>query len=51
MTSEDFLKAFAQMSPEDQDSIRAELTGKAGPLGERNPMATCRGLMEKMKCC
>ena len=45
MKREDFFKAFAEMSPEDQEAIRAELIGKAAA----DPMAMCQGMMQKIK--
>ena len=52
MTRDEFLKAFAAMSPGDQEAIRAEITGK----GKRQEAgATCcptelmGKVMEKMK--
>ena len=52
MTRDEFLKAFADMSSEDQEAIRAEITGK----GKRQEAgATCcptdpmEKMMEKMK--
>ncbi len=61
MKREDFLKAFAEMSPEDQEAIRAELIGKAADptamchnmmeriMASGNPMEVCQEIMEKMK--
>lgn len=51
MKREDFLKAFAEMSPEDQASIRAELVGKAAQQGAWDLTAVCHEMMQKMKCC
>jgi len=51
MKREDFLKAFARLSVEEQESICAELVGKIGPQGGRDPQATCRQMMQQMKCC
>ncbi len=49
MNRADFLKAFGEMSPEDQEAIRAELAGKAASQEAWDPMAICQGMMEKMK--
>ena len=49
MNRADFLKAFGEMSPEDQEAIRAELAGKAASQEALDPMAMCQGMMEKMK--
>ena len=49
MKTADFLKAFGEMSSEDQEAIRAELWGKAASQETRDPMAMCHGLVEKMK--
>jgi hypothetical protein len=48
MKREDVLKAFAELSPEDQEAIRAELTGKGTSQGTGDPMAMCHGMMEKI---
>ncbi len=49
MNRADFLKAFGDMSPEDQEAIRAELARKAASQEALDPMAMCQGMMEKMK--
>lgn len=61
MKRQDFIKAFAEMSTEDQEAIRAELIGKAADpiakchsmmeqiMASGNPMAMCQEMMEKMK--
>ncbi len=49
MNRADFLRAFGEMSPEDQEAIRAELAGKAASQEAWDPMAVCQGMMEKMK--
>ncbi len=49
MNRADFLKAFGEMSPEDQEAIRAELAGKAASQEAWDPMAMCQGMMEEMK--
>ncbi len=49
MKRADFLKAFGELSPEDQEAIRAELAGKAASQEALDPMAMCQGMMEKMK--
>ncbi len=57
MNKDDLLKALADLSPEDQEAIRAELT--KGETAEEEagaacpPMAMCKEMMEKMggKCC
>ena len=53
MNREDFLKAFADMSPGDQEAIRAELIGRKASHEMGDPMAICHEMMEKMKgkCC
>lgn len=51
MKREDFLTAFARLSVEEQESIRAELGGKVGSQGGWDPKATCRQMMQRMKCC
>lgn len=51
MTREDFLKAFAELAPEEQESIRNALAGKAAPQGVWDSMAMCQEMMQKMKCC
>ena len=53
MNREDFLKAFADMSPGDQEAIRAELFGKRASQETGDPMAMCQEMMQKMKgkCC
>ncbi len=48
MKREDFLKAFAEMSPEDQEAIRAELTGKGAPQEAGSPCGPM-GMPEGMK--
>ncbi len=48
MNREDFLKAFAEMSPEDQETIRAELIGKGASHETGDPMAMCHAMMEKI---
>ena len=50
MTKEDFLKAFAELSPEERESIRDALTRKAASQGV-DSMAMCQEMMQKMKCC
>ena len=52
MTRDEFLKAFAAMSPQDQEAIRAEITGKgkrqeAGATS--SPTDLMGKVMEKMK--
>ncbi len=49
MKKEDLLKAFAEMSPGDQDAIRAELIGKQASDKPRDPIAVCWETMWKMK--
>ena len=52
MKREDFLKAFAGMSLEDQEEIRTEITKKRETGEEETgggPMAICHEMMEKMK--
>ena len=49
MNRADFLKAFGEMSPEDQEAVRAEVAGKAASQDAWDPMAVCQGMMEKMK--
>lgn len=53
MKREDLLKAFAEMSPEDQDAIRGELIGKQASDKTGDPMAVCWEMMRTMKgkCC
>ncbi len=53
MKREDFLKAFADMSPGDQEAIRAELIGRKASHEMGDPMAMCQEIMQKMKgkCC
>jgi DUF2892 family protein len=51
MTREDFLMAFAELSPEEQESIRNALTGKVASQGVWDSMAMCQEMMQKMKCC
>lgn len=67
MKRDDFLRAFAEMSAEDQEAIRVELfenerTAKEGPccpdamksmMSGWKPTAECREMMAKMKgnCC
>lgn len=51
MKREDFLAAFARLSAEEQESIRAELVGKVGAQGGWDPQATCRQMMQRWKCC
>ncbi len=52
MTREEFLKAFGEMPPEDQEAIRAELlegaaSEKEVPLG--SPMAMMQHMMQQMQ--
>lgn len=49
MNKEDFLKAFTEMSSEDQEAIRAELIAKEARQEAADPMAMCREMMNKMK--
>lgn len=49
MNKEDFVRAFTQMSSEDQEAIRAELIAKGARQEAADPMATCREMMDKMK--
>lgn len=49
MKREDFVTAFAELSAEEQESIRAELLGEL--QGGWNPKAMCRQMMQQMKCC
>lgn len=52
MKREDFLKAFAEMSPEDQDAIRAEIVGKGASTASGAacaPGAMKQHMMEMMK--
>ncbi len=53
MKREDFLKAFAEMSPGDQEAIRMELIVKVASQEAVDPMAMCQEMMQKMKgkCC
>lgn len=65
MKGEDFLKAFAEMSPEEQEAIRdgllvsttayiALLSAMMAKIeGGGDPWATCREMTEEMKvnCC
>ena len=53
MKREDFLKAFADMSPGDQEAIRAELIGRGASHETGDPMAMFQEMMQKMKgkCC
>ena len=51
MTREEFLKAFAELSPEERESIRKTLTGEAAPQGTCDSTAMCQEMMQKMKCC
>ncbi|MFQ5656453.1 MAG: hypothetical protein ACE5G5_02850 [Candidatus Methylomirabilales bacterium] len=48
MKREDFLKAFAEMSPEDQEAVRAGLIGKGSSQETADPMAMCQRIMEKI---
>jgi hypothetical protein len=48
MEKQDFLKAFAEMPPEDQEAIRSELIGEGAPLEAGDPMAMCHEMMQKM---
>ncbi len=48
MKKEDFLKAFAEMSSEDQEAIRAELIGKGASREAADPMAMWHRMMEKI---
>ena len=48
MKREDFLKAFADMSPGDQEAIRMELIGKVASQEAVDPMAMCHAMMEKI---
>ncbi len=48
MKREDFLKAFAEMTPEDQDAIRAELIGKGASQETGEPLAMCHAMMENI---
>ncbi len=51
MMRDDFLKAFFEMSPEDQEAIRAELVGSASTAGPApcSPGAMKQHMMEMMK--
>lgn len=57
MNKDDLLKAFADLSPEDQEAIRAALangeTAEEETAVAYSPMAMCKEKMEKMggKCC
>lgn len=65
MKGEDFLKAFAEMSPEEQEAIRDGLLGSTtayfamlNAMMEKieaggDPWTTCREMTEKikLKCC
>lgn len=51
MTSEELLKAFAELSPEEQESIRKTLTGEMASQGAWDSTALCQEMMQKMKCC
>lgn len=51
MTRADFLKAFADLSPAEQESIRNELVGNVASQGARDSTAMCQEMMQKMKCC
>ena len=51
MNKEEFLKAFAELSAEDQNAVRAELTGKGASEETEaagGPMAMCHEMMAKM---
>jgi hypothetical protein len=49
MKKEDFLRAFTEMSSEDQEAIRAELIAKGARQEVADPMAMCREMVDKMK--
>ena len=49
MNKEDFVRAFTEMSAEDQEAIRAELIAKGARQEAADSMATCREMMDKMK--
>ncbi|MFQ5801560.1 MAG: hypothetical protein ACE5JQ_01525 [Candidatus Methylomirabilales bacterium] len=49
MKREELLKAFAEMSSEDQEAIRVELIRTGASRGAWDPMAMCHDMMEKMK--
>ncbi len=49
MIREDFLKAFAEMSPGDQEAIRKELVEETAAEDPRDSMEMCREIMEEMK--
>ncbi len=51
MKREDFMTAFARLSEEEQESIRAALGAKVGSQGGWDPQAKCRQMMQRMKCC
>ena len=53
MKRADILKSFGEMSPGDQEAIRAELIGKGASHETGDPMAMCQEMMQKMKgeCC
>ncbi len=48
MKKEDFLRAFTEMSSEDQEAIRAELIAKGARQEAADPMAMCHSMMEKI---
>lgn len=45
----DFLKAFAELSPEDQEAIRGEIIEKGALQETGDPVSMCHEMMEKMK--
>lgn len=48
MNKEDFVRAFTEMSVEDQEAIRAELIAKGARQEAADSMATCREMMDQM---
>ena len=52
MNREEILKAFSELSPEDQETVRTEIGGSAQTGGEgefESPLEMCRTIMGKIE--
>ncbi len=49
MTKSEILRAFAELTPEDQEDVRTELAGGGKEEAGGAPMEGCGEIMKKMK--